>query len=53
MLRALGCTTLRPVGEVLPGVSVSRCGDGDLLVVTKAGGFGDVDVVASVMQGLR
>ncbi len=52
VLRALGCATLRPLGEVLPGVPVARCAGDDLVVVTKAGGFGEVDVVATVMERL-
>ena len=42
---------LTPFGEVLPGVPVSTW-DG-VTVVTKAGGFGDDDVVATVMEALR
>ncbi|MGD9701719.1 MAG: four-carbon acid sugar kinase family protein [Acidimicrobiia bacterium] len=50
VLRGLGCDTLEPLGEVLPGVPVSRFGE--LVVVTKAGGFGEVDVVAKVTERL-
>jgi D-threonate/D-erythronate kinase len=52
VLRALGCDTLRPIGEVLPGVPVARGENSGLVVVTKAGGFGEVDVVATVMERL-
>ena len=52
VLSALGCSSLRPIGEVLPGVPVSRCDSSDLVVVTKAGGFGEADVVATVMERL-
>jgi uncharacterized protein YgbK (DUF1537 family) len=52
VLSALGCGSLRPIGEVLPGVPVSRCDRSDLVVVTKAGGFGEADVVATVMERL-
>ncbi len=52
-LSTLGCSSLRPIGEVLPGVPVSRCDSSGLVVVTKAGGFGEADVVATVMERLR
>jgi uncharacterized protein YgbK (DUF1537 family) len=52
VLRALGCMSLRPIGEVLPGVPVARCENSGLVVVTKAGGFGEKDVVATVIERL-
>ena len=52
VLSALGCASLRPIGEVLPGVPVSRCDSSGLVVVAKAGGFGEQDVVATVMERL-
>ena len=51
VLDELGCAALTPLGEVRPGVAVSTW-DG-LTIVTKAGGFGDDDVVATVMEALR
>ncbi len=48
VLRQLGVSELEPLGEVLPGVPVSRCGE--LLLVTKAGGFGEPDVVQQIMR---
>ena len=51
ILTALGCTRLRPLGEVLPGVPISRgtaAGRGFWLL-TKAGAFG----TASVLVDLR
>jgi uncharacterized protein YgbK (DUF1537 family) len=51
VLGELGCDALTPLGELLPGVPVSTW-DG-VTVVTKAGGFGDDDVVATVMEALR
>lgn len=60
----LGSPPLIPVGEVVPGVAVSRiekvslpehlathgC---DLMLITKAGGFGPVDVICRVRQILE
>ena len=51
VLGELGCGALIPLGEVLPGMPVSTW-DG-LTIVTKAGGFGDDDVVAAIMEALR
>ena len=50
ILRALECTVLRPVGEIVPGVPLSRISyDGrDLIIMTKAGGFGPVDILATI-----
>ena len=50
VLGALGCTVLTPLGEVRPGVPVSTWER--MTIVTKAGGFGDDDVVASIMEAL-
>lgn len=46
--RALGIRSLTPLPEVLPGVAA--CLSGDLLFVTKAGGFGEDDLVTRVME---
>ena len=52
VLRACGVTTLRPLREVATGVPVSSCPDGRL-VVTKAGAFGDDEVLAKAADLLR
>jgi uncharacterized protein YgbK (DUF1537 family) len=44
--RALGGEVFEPIGEILPGVPVSRCGG--LLWITKAGGFGESDLLARI-----
>lgn len=51
VLRHMGVDQLELVGEALPGIVVARAGD--LTVVTKSGGFGDVDALArlAVMTG--
>ena len=53
--RALGWVALLPRGEVLPGVAVSEAagGAGGPLVVSKAGGFGEADVLSKVRELLR
>lgn len=47
-LQALGSPPLEPIGEVLPGVPVSRIVGRDLFLITKAGGFGEDDVVGRI-----
>lgn len=49
--RELGITQLMPLPEVLPGVAACRAGD--LVFVTKAGGFGEDDLVARVRERFR
>ncbi len=48
VLRALGATTMRPHGELWPGVieSTMPVGGRSVTVVTKSGGFGPEDLVA-------
>jgi D-threonate/D-erythronate kinase len=58
IVAALGRPSLEPLGEVLPGVPVSRIrarieGTGrDLYLISKAGGFGPVDLVPMLFQAL-
>jgi uncharacterized protein YgbK (DUF1537 family) len=51
VVEALGRPRLEPVGEILPGMPLTRCGE--LWLVTKAGGFGPVDVLERVRRMLR
>ena len=48
ILQALECTVLRPIGEIVPGVPLSRMryGARELIIMSKAGGFGPVDILA-------
>ena len=46
--QALGIVTLEPLPEVLPGVAA--CRSGELLFVTKAGGFGGENLVEQVVE---
>ena len=53
IIDALGRPPLFPVGEVISGVPVSRIGDGGMHLITKAGGFGDVDAIGRVRAELK
>lgn len=55
ILGALGVGVLELDGEILPGVPVSTMLDGgrSLHLVTKSGGFGDPDTLASVLGAAR
>lgn len=48
---AMGIDALEPLPEVLPGVAA--CTAGEMLFVTKAGGFGDVNLVEQVIARFR
>jgi uncharacterized protein YgbK (DUF1537 family) len=61
---ALGCPALLPVREIVPGVPVTRIEAGqlarvlpgrqrDLFLITKAGGFGNVDVLCRIRKRLN
>jgi uncharacterized protein YgbK (DUF1537 family) len=50
ILEALGRPLLEPVGEIVPGVPVSRVAGRELHLVTKAGGFGDEAVLCRVRE---
>jgi uncharacterized protein YgbK (DUF1537 family) len=57
VIAALGLPALSPIGEVVPGVPVTRLvlpdRTRDLLLITKAGGFGDPDVLCQVRRKLE
>ena len=50
ILRAIGEACLYPIAEILPGVPFARIGPPErkLHIVTKAGGFGPVDVLSQI-----
>ena len=48
ILKALGCPLLEPLGEVITGVPVSRVVGRNLHLITKAGGFGDEQLICRV-----
>ena len=52
ILQSLGNPPLHPLGEIVPGVPVSKVEGGDLYLITKAGGFGPVDVLSAIRRAL-
>lgn len=50
ILRELNCRTLEPVTELLPGVPLARLTSHNLYFITKAGGFGDLDVIGRLKE---
>ncbi len=53
LLQALGATSLLAIGELMPGVPLSRIGGGrwpDLAVVSKSGGFGAPDLLIRLAE---
>lgn len=52
ILRGLGVTALRPMGEILPGVPFSRIEGGfaPRYIITKAGGFGSIDLLEQLRR---
>jgi uncharacterized protein YgbK (DUF1537 family) len=55
VLGALGCSSFRLVGEILPGLAAGKLEGrfGSLTLVTKAGGFGEDDVLCRIRDSLR
>jgi D-threonate/D-erythronate kinase len=45
ILESLGSPPLRPIGEIVPGVPISRIDGRRELLITKAGGFGQPDLI--------
>jgi uncharacterized protein YgbK (DUF1537 family) len=52
ILKAIGNPPLRPLGEIVPGVPLSQVTGRDLVLITKAGGFGPADVLSAVRRAL-
>lgn len=54
VVAALGCTTVRPIQELLTGAPVSMpCNGCSHILVTKAGGFGQEDVIEQIIMKLE
>lgn len=53
VMQAFSCPLLEPIGEVLPGVPVSRVLERDLFLITKAGAFGEHDVIRRIKEILN
>jgi D-threonate/D-erythronate kinase len=54
IMEALGVHVLRPVGDIVPGVPLSRFefGGRELCLITKAGGFGDIGILQTIRERL-
>jgi uncharacterized protein YgbK (DUF1537 family) len=48
VIEAIGQTTLRALGEVMPGIPLSVAGP--VTIISKAGGFGSVDILPRIRQ---
>jgi uncharacterized protein YgbK (DUF1537 family) len=55
ILQRLSQPVLRVIGDLLPGIPYSRIGvpQGEMLFVTKAGGFGSADAFVTIARRLR
>jgi uncharacterized protein YgbK (DUF1537 family) len=53
ILRSLGSPLLRPVGEIVPGVPLSRIDGRREVLITKAGGFGQPDLIQTLRSILH
>jgi uncharacterized protein YgbK (DUF1537 family) len=50
VLRRLRITELWPLRELMPGIALSACRE--MMIVTKAGGFGGLHIVAEILGKL-
>jgi uncharacterized protein YgbK (DUF1537 family) len=53
VLRLLGDPPLKPIGEIVNGVPVSRVGEQDLVLISKAGSYGDEELICEVKRKLN
>jgi D-threonate/D-erythronate kinase len=53
VVRLLGDPPLKPIGEVVNGVAVSRVGQQDLILISKAGSFGNERLICEVKRKLH
>lgn len=55
VMRSLQCRQIVPIAEILPGIALSQfyVGGNDMFVISKAGGFGGVDVLPAISESLR
>ena len=55
MLKAVGFPPIRPLGEVVTGVPISKVAVGgrDVYLITKAGGFGEIDILTQIRKKLH
>ena len=52
-LQALGGNSLRPIDEIAPGVIWSQLVGSELDMITKAGGFGEEDLIVQIAAFFR
>ena len=53
ILKALGCEQLEALGEILPGLPLSRIPGRDLYLISKAGGYGDPTLIGAARRILH
>jgi len=53
LMKVLGIEFLTPLEEIISGVPVSVCNEGNLCLITKSGGFGDEDVLVRILNQSR
>lgn len=53
ILKAFRCPGLEPIGEVFPGMPVSRVENRGFYLITKAGGFGDESLICDAKRLLH
>jgi len=53
ILKSIGFPALRPIGEIVPGVPVSRIEGRREVLITKAGGFGQPDLISELRSKLE
>jgi D-threonate/D-erythronate kinase len=53
VVRLLGDPPLKPIGEIVDGVPVSRVGEQDLVLISKAGSFGGEELICEVKRKLH
>ncbi|HEY5586799.1 MAG TPA: four-carbon acid sugar kinase family protein [Ruminiclostridium sp.] len=55
VMDAIECSGLKPLEEIVPGVAVSKavCKYGEMTLISKAGGFGEKDVLLKIQNYLK
>jgi len=55
IMEAIECSGLKPLEEIVPGVAVSKAASkyGEMTLISKAGGFGEKDVLLKIQNYLK
>ncbi len=55
VMEAIECVALKPLEEIVPGVAVSKMAGkyGEMTLITKAGGFGEKDILLKIQKYLE